>query len=154
MAVVAALSGLACSLLAQVHAAERSTVLRLSQRIIKAIQTKDVDYLSSIIDPKGINMGFDTDPMSADQFRKELKGRGATYCLLFDDSTCEKTAGTTIQHLIRDSEPVHFRVGGVQGEPRTLYVAVTGKDSSAGVLLSLFLRNAHGSWVLQSIEYQ
>ena len=53
----------------------------IAESVLVAIRNYDVALLSKLVDPKGITLGFDSDPLSADQFKKQLSLKRGAYWL-------------------------------------------------------------------------
>src|SRR5438046_1712483 len=80
----------------------------LAKKTVCAIQLHNTRFFSDIVDPQGIEMGFDEPTITAAQFRNELRAKGGSYCVIFDDPDCSREGNTrssslsSLQHLVGD----------------------------------------------------
>jgi hypothetical protein len=132
----------------------------LASKTVRALKANDAALLSRIVDPRGIVIGVDQPPMSAIQFRKELRMRRGVYCVLFDDPACKSTdfagssSSSSLQHLIRVHQ-VTIQVVNERGDTASVVSAVVkNADNPSEILFTLyFRRTGKDCWVLANIEY-
>jgi hypothetical protein len=130
---------------ATLHAAGRKTIL--------AIAHGDFAYISSIVDPQGILIGYDGVKHSAASFRDDLAHHTGLYCELFEkDCKTDHNPGYTLGHvLMSGSDPLNadlqFKIDKDNG---TLdYMEPGGGD----LIATLSYRFAGGKWYLYNIHY-
>jgi len=101
------------SIFAETPAAQHEAVRHLADKVLEAIRNKDARFLSELVDPAGIGLGFDQDPVSAAQFKKELAEKRGAFCVLFD-YPCRRggvlisPTGSSLRHLLM-AQPVTIR---------------------------------------------
>lgn len=127
----------------------------VAESVLSAIQKNDAKFLSKVADPKGITLGFDSDPLSADQFRRELSEKRGAYCVIFDISCLREHKSPTAFSLRQAlaNNKITLSVSGVEGQQDERVVEVKSSTNPNEVFFVLFLRHANGEWVLQQIEY-
>ena len=136
-------------------ATKPNTVSSLTKKVLDAIRNKDTNFLSALVDPTGIYIGFDTDKISAARFRNELLQKGPAYCVIFDIS-CGNPNSSAPDSSLRAhfiGRPITIQVRTVQGFPNLRDVAVKSANNPNKEIFSLVVRRAKGGWALQQIEY-
>jgi hypothetical protein len=132
----------------------------LASKTVRALEANDAPFLSRIVDPRGIVIGVDEPPMSAIQFRKELRMRRGVYCVLFDDPACKSTdfagssSSSSLQHLVRVHQ-VTIQVVKERGDTKSVVSAVVKNAGNPSEILFTFYfrRTKKDCWVLANIEY-
>jgi hypothetical protein len=125
--------------------------LLMAQKVVDALEHQDYGYLSKIVDPEGITLGIDSDPISAAQFRKELREKTNSYCVLFQDVVCPNIDGASLQQELETVHHLKFRMSHL--EDNSLEVGIVGSDDSDEELFTLYFTYRSGNWTLQSIDY-
>jgi hypothetical protein len=142
------------SLLAQSGPAKEASLRIIGRKTINAIASGNSDYISSIVDPNGILVGYDGVKHSADSFRKDLVDHVGLYCDLFENGCRTKhNPGYTLGYVLRS---------GGRPSDADLKSKINGNDGTieywefggAGDLIStLSYRFAGGRWLLYNIHF-
>jgi hypothetical protein len=134
--------------------AKEASLQVIGRRTIAAIAAGNSDYISSIVDPHGIYVGYDGVKHSAESFQKDIAGHVGLYCDLFEKGCkTEHTPGYTLAYV--------FRSGGLPADAN-LKSKINGSDGTveywefggAGDLIAtLSYRFSGGRWVLYNIHF-
>ena len=143
------------------HGVNRGNEVRLvAERTIEAIRNKDTSFLSQLVDPKGIGLGFDQDAISAAQFKKELAEKRGAFCVLFDypckgGGVVASPTGSSLRHLvIGQALSIQTVTQTTENKSEIVSAAVKKADNPNETLFTLYFRHVGNNWRLAQIEYQ
>ena len=126
----------------------------IGRRTILAIAHGDSAYISSIVDPQGILIGYDGVKHSAASFRDDLARHTGLYCELFEKGCkTDHNPGYTLGHVFntpgwpRDAD----LKSKIDGESGTIECWEFGGDGD--LIATLSYRFVGGRWYLYDIHY-
>jgi hypothetical protein len=133
-----------------------STPEQVGASFVEALKDRNVAMLLEMVTKAGITLGTDGPTIPAAAFKKELQQKRGVYCILMDGACIKGVDKNAADDSLREliiRQPVKLDVHSVEGAPTVVEVVVRKEVSSREVLFSLFLKKDHGSWKLESIEY-
>ena len=145
---------LVCAVSTQAITPKEASLHEIGRRTITAIANGDSAYISSIVDPEGIFVGYDGVKHTTQSFRSDLRNRIGLYCELFEKGCkTNHNPGYTLGHVFKSGEPqsdadLKFKIGGNNG---TLEYWEFG--GAGDLIATLSYRFAGGKWYLYNIHY-
>jgi hypothetical protein len=134
---------------------KEATLQGIGRKTITAIATGDYVYISSIVDPQGIYVGYDGVKHTTESFRNDLAQHIGLYCELFEKGCkTNHNPGYTLGHVFMtapSSNPLNadlqFKIDRDKGSLD--YIERSGGDGIA----TFSYRFTGGKWVLYNIHY-
>jgi hypothetical protein len=150
------LCGVVVMLAQDIKSPAASAPEQVGASIVEALKNRDVATLIGFVMEAGITVGTDGPTIPTASFKRQLQQKRGVYCILMDGS-CIKGAGKnseddSLRGLIL-RQPVKLDIHSVGGASQVVELVVRKESNPHEVLFNLFLKNDHGSWKLESIEY-
>jgi hypothetical protein len=135
-----------------VETAPSGVALAEAQRVVAAMLSGDISYLTSIVDATGIVLGTDGERITAKAFQAELAGRRGAHCVIFGCS-----GGSGLRAEIQRHGPVAYisRLSNQFADVSEIEIVPVArlKDDYPSPILSLSFLRKRGRWRLIQIEY-
>jgi hypothetical protein len=132
----------------------------LAKKTVRAIQLHNTRFFSDIVDPQGIEMGFDEPTITAAHFRNELRMKDGAYCVIFDDPDCSHEGNarsssiSSLQHLIGDGVVIKTVQQGQTNGVEVVSSTVSNRGNPNETYFTLWFRRMGRRWVLAHIDYE
>jgi hypothetical protein len=133
------------------------------KQFVAALKDRDVEALIQQFSKNGVVFGIDSDPISFQLIRKQMRKGGPLYCSFFDTQCLRQEPGFEKQFSLRDSlvngKAHHWQLGINQqaqptvGDVRLFVEGNPDRSKTGNEFCNLSYKFEHGAWKIREVVF-